>query len=209
MLTVGIRGFVVLDVETTGLRANDEMVEFACLVVDGAGAVQQVFDTLLCPSRTVGPSGLHGVTREMCATAPSFGEIAGNIHDLLVGRVLVGHHLRFDWRMLRRTFEMEGVRFLREAQGLCTARMARAAGLPGGLGPAARSLGVESHGPPHTALGDAWAAYEVWLRLRPEQGSGTPLPSAVGEHRLPRGHPDRLLPRGVVASDPAAAGGSA
>jgi len=184
--------YSVIDVETTGVRADDAIVEFACLTVDDIGTVLHAFDTLIDPQRAPGPTWLHGITREMCDTAPTFSVVAGTFNDLLVGQVLVAHRLRFDWGMLRRTFDRAGVSFLREAQGVCTATLAREAGMAGGLQRVARVLDIEV-GQPHRALDDAQTTRELWLRLR--TGSrlvrGQPLPPASGAHRLARARPGR------------------
>lgn len=178
--------YAVIDVETTGVRANDGLVEFACVTVDDNGGVLDAFDTLIDPRRDPGPAWLHGITSEMCAGAPSFPDIAGTIHDLLVGRVLIAHRLRFDWRMLRRSFDRVGTPFLREAQGICTAALAREAGVNGGLQRVARAVGVRER-QAHTALDDAMTTRDVWLRLRARGvRGGEPLPPACGAHRLAR-----------------------
>lgn len=177
----------VIDLETTGLRAHDAIVEIACLSLDGAGTVLHAFDTIVNPKRSPGPTWLHGITMEMCDEAPTFDEVAGTIHDLVAGQVLVAHRLRFDWSMLRRAFHRVGASFLREAQGICTATMAADAGMAGGLQRVARTLGVEVRRP-HRALDDALTTREVWLRLRADSplDGGHPLPPASGAHRLAR-----------------------
>lgn len=194
------RTYAVIDVETTGVRANDEIVEFACVTIDDGGGVLDAFDTLINPRRDPGPTWLHGITSQMCAGAPSFPDVAGTIHDLLVGRVLVAHRLRFDWRMLRRSFDRVGTPFLREAQGICTATLAREAGMNGGLQRVARAVGVRER-QAHTALHDAMTTRDLWLRLRARGvHGGEPLPPARGAHRLSRTCPCRS--RTAAIGDP-------
>lgn len=190
------RTYSVIDVETTGVRAGDAIVEFACLTVDSTGTVLHAFDTLINPQRPPGPTWLHGITPDMCSRAPPFLEVAGAIYDLLVGRVLVAHRFRFDWGMLRRTFDRVGVSFLREAQGICTAALAREAGMTGGLQRVAHVLGLEVR-QPHRALDDAYTTRELWLRLRADSylARGQPLSAASGAHRLSRAR--SALPRAL------------
>ncbi len=202
--------YSVIDVETTGVRADDTIVEFACLTVDDTGTVLHAFETVIDPQRAPGPTWLHGITREMCDGAPTFAEVAGTIHDLLVGQILVAHCFRFDWGMLRRTFDRVGISFLREAQGICTATLAREAGMAGGLQRVARALDLEVRRA-HRALDDAQTTRELWLRLR--AGSrlirGQPLPPAYGEHRLARAHGGRSRTGDASGVRPVPMGGRA
>jgi DNA polymerase-3 subunit epsilon len=184
--------YCVIDVETTGVRGCDTIVEFACLTMDVGGTVLQSYDTLIDPQRDPGPTWLHGITRQMCDGAPTFAEVAGTIHDLLVGNILIAHRLHFDWRMIRRNFDRLGISFLREAQGVCTANLAREAGIEGGLQRIAHVLELKV-GSPHQALEDAQTTRELWLQLRTtgHLDRGQPLLPASGAHRLTRLHPGR------------------
>jgi DNA polymerase-3 subunit epsilon len=179
--------YSIIDLETTGVRPSDEIVEFACLVVDDTGRQLVAYDTIIDPQSGPGPTWLHGITAAMCREAPTFPEVGAAIHELLAGRVLVAHNLRFDWAMLRRAFNRAGASFLREAQGICTATLAREAGIAGGLQRVARVLGLEVR-QPHRALDDAQTTRELWLRLRAcsRRDRGQPLPPASGAHRLAR-----------------------
>lgn len=178
------RTYGIVDVETTGVRPNDVIVEFACFVVDNSGRRLFSYDTVIDPGRPPGPTWLHGITQAMCGDAPLFGDVARTIHELIVGRVIVAHNLRFDWAMLRRAFDQVEATFLREAQGICTAELARNKGMTGGLQHVARQLGLEVL-QPHRALDDARTTRDLWLKLGGGRlGQGQPLPPASGAHRL-------------------------
>jgi DNA polymerase-3 subunit epsilon len=96
------RPLVVVDVETTGLspRYGDRIVEIALLRL-GAGREER-FQSLVNPDRFISPraTAIHGITEEMVARAPRFGDLARRIWPLLDGAVLIGHNLPFDWSFL-------------------------------------------------------------------------------------------------------------
>lgn len=70
--------FVILDLETTGLEDTDEIVQIA--ITDNAG--NPLLSTLVKPSKPITNEliGIHGITNEMVATAPT---IAGIYEQLL------------------------------------------------------------------------------------------------------------------------------
>jgi DNA polymerase III subunit epsilon len=107
----GVRsGFAVVDVETTGFSASkDRIVEVAVVVLDGVGVEVEAFCTLLDPGCDPGPTHVHGITPDMVAGAPSFGQVHHYLAGLLSGRVMVGHNVdRFDLGFLRAECERYG-----------------------------------------------------------------------------------------------------
>lgn len=201
--------YSVLDVETTGLRVDDRVVEVAVLEVSSRGQVLSVFESVLNPDRHPGPAWLHALTIEECRAAPRFREVARALHDRLVGTVLVAHNLGFDWRFLREEWRRCGVTFLHEPAGLCTAQASRRLGVPASLEAACAFLRLPQR-PDHSARVDAEATCALWVALRalgacrPVQ----PLRAGIGLHRLPGSSPPRprfraatnhVLPRGVAS----------
>ena len=69
----GADRIAVVDVETTGLGASDEIVELAVVTLDGAGTEVAVLDTLVRASRPIGPgaSQVNGLRDADLAGAPS------------------------------------------------------------------------------------------------------------------------------------------
>lgn len=122
-------GYAVVDVETTGLARDDRIVSAAVYQLDGRGAVQDHWYTLVNPQRDPGPVWIHGLTSEVLADAPLFGQIAEELAARLDGRVLVAHNAVFDWSMLAREYARAGsaapVR-----QRLCTIALSKELGLP-------------------------------------------------------------------------------
>lgn len=159
--------WIVFDVESTGLRRGDRVVEFACLLLDRDGAVTDSYETVLDPRRSPGPVYVHGLTAEVLAGAPRFAAVAGDIARLFRDRVPVAHHLRFDWGLLRGEFGRLGVAVPPVPSGICTARLASVVGIGGrraDLDGVCRELGITIDDR-HTAAGDARAAAEVLIAL--------------------------------------------
>lgn len=157
-----MRGYAVVDVETTGLRAggNDRIVEVAVVHVDPAGAATGEWATLVNPQRDLGPTAVHGIRAADVRQAPPFEAIAPALASLLAGRAIVAHNLPFDVRFLAAEYARMGVHPpLASDHGLCTMRLA-AGFLPGSrrsLAACCQAAGVALvHG--HDALNDARAA---------------------------------------------------
>jgi DNA polymerase-3 subunit epsilon len=95
------RQYFVLDTETTGLSATDEILQIG--IVDGDGAT--VLNQLIRPTISIpsGASAIHGLRDRDVADAPSFKEIYIGLSTLLAGQVVVAYNMDFDWRMLQQT----------------------------------------------------------------------------------------------------------
>ncbi len=95
------RQYFVLDTETTGLSATDEIVQIGIVDSDGRTVLNQlVKPTIPIPS---GASAIHGVYDRDVAGAPSFKQIYIQLSALLAGQVVVAYNMDFDWRMLQQT----------------------------------------------------------------------------------------------------------
>lgn len=177
--------YSVIDVETTGLRRHDRIVELAIIHVDRHGA-RLVFDSLVSSTAPLRATGIHHIASAELVEAPEFVDVASMIHRLLVGTTLVAHNLRFDWAYLRREFARAGATFLREPAGICTATLAGDMGLGRSLARACDQLAIP-HPAPHHAAADAWATHRLRCELarRGAPMRRTPLVGAVGAHRLP------------------------
>lgn len=93
--------FYVLDTETTGLGAADEIVQIAILDGDGVASVDQ----LIKPTIPIPPvaSAVHGIHDRDVIDAPSFKDIYIRLSTLLAGQVVIAYNMDFDWRMLEQT----------------------------------------------------------------------------------------------------------
>jgi DNA polymerase-3 subunit epsilon len=159
----------IVDVETTGAHpAWDRVTEIAVVEVEG-GKVASEWSTLVNPGTRIPPAiqALTGITDDMVAGAPAFGELAHGLYERLEGRVFVAHNARFDYGFLRHEFERAGLRF--RARTLCTVKLSRRL-YPGEARHNLDSL-IQRHAlrcdARHRALGDARA---VWQFLRAAAG---------------------------------------
>ncbi|MDX9872573.1 MAG: helicase C-terminal domain-containing protein [Clostridia bacterium] len=97
-----LAGYVFLDLETTGLDpASDKIIEIAALTYSETGE-RRILEQLLNPGVTISPfiTGLTGITPEMLADAPPFGEIREELADFLEDKTLVAHNAAFDLSFL-------------------------------------------------------------------------------------------------------------
>jgi DNA polymerase-3 subunit epsilon len=157
-----MRGYAVVDVETTGLYAggHHRIIEVAVVHVDPSGEVTGEWATLVNPRRDLGPAAIHGIRAADVRKAPPFATIAPTLASLLAERTMVAHNLPFDAGFLAAEYGRMGFHPpLAGHQGLCTMRMA-VDFLPGSQ----RSLAACCHAASvplndqHEALSDARAA---------------------------------------------------
>jgi DNA polymerase-3 subunit epsilon len=170
--------YVVIDVETTGLRTSwhDRVIEFAAVLMDDRGRVLDEWCSLINPDRDLGPQHIHGISAAEVRRAPTFAQLAGRIGGLLQGRVVVAHNLSFDAMFIAAEFRKLGIDIpIIVDHGLCTMRLAShflpTAGRS--LHDCRRAAGLGVHRA-HSALHDAHAAAELlahYLAL-----AGTPAP---------------------------------
>lgn len=101
--------FCVVDLETTGSAADDQITEVGAVRVCG-GEVLGEFQTLVNPRVGIPPliSVLTGITNAMVAGAPSLAEVLPAFLEFSRGCVLVAHNARFDVGFLRRACETHG-----------------------------------------------------------------------------------------------------
>ncbi len=168
------RKIAVVDTETTGVYpTRDRVIEVAIVLADWDGTVEERFVTLINPNRDLGETNIHGIRASDLNDAPAFSEVAGDIVDRLRDRVVVGHNIPFDLRMLHSEYHRMNLE-LPDIPHLCTLRLAYK------LGPSSRNLrdccsyfGVNP-GRWHSALDDASATLELLMRFmdRSEEHGG-------------------------------------
>jgi DNA polymerase-3 subunit epsilon len=194
--------YAVLDVETTGLSPtrHDRIAEVGLVLLDGNGAIEAEWSTLVNPNRDLGPQHIHGITAKDVLEAPPFESIAGYLLTMLAGRTLVAHNLAFDLLFLTAEFNRLGVEFpVQREQGLCTMNMSSSL-LPGSgrsLYDCCTSAGVQMKGM-HDALSDARAAAELLRYCLSRAGSPPPwmpLVASCSQIRWPALPPVSFVPR--------------
>lgn len=201
----GPAGFVVVDVETTGLSAvRDRVVEVATVNLDAAGQILDEWTTLVNPGGPVGATRIHGITAADVRRAPRFTDVVGELTARLAGRALVAHNARFDLAFLRSEYARAGWD-MPAAPHLCTLEASRTylPDLPRRrLSDCCQASGIELHRA-HSALSDARATANLLASYldptvgRPPSDEHVRLPAAavhVGWPAVPR-TPVEVAPR--------------
>jgi DNA polymerase-3 subunit epsilon len=175
-------GWAVVDVETSGFRPGQaRIVSIAGLALGDDGNVERSLYSLLNPGVDPGPTHVHGLTAEMLAGQPCFGDIVGDLIDLLQGRTLVAHNVGFDYAFLAAEAELVGQELPIDTV-MCTVELTRRLELGTEnlrLETLAGHWGITQM-KPHDALDDAMVLAQilkpvlvrarerkVWLPLRP------------------------------------------
>lgn len=160
--------FVVIDIETTGLKPGPAAITEIAAVRVVEGRVAAEFHSLVNPGRKV-PAAitqLTGITEDMLRDQPRIDAIFPQFHTFLSSSVLVAHNADFDLSFLN----FDARRLLSAPllnPSLCTLKLARRL-FPGlrsrSLDTVAAHLGVSCLNR-HRALGDARITAEIFLIL--------------------------------------------
>lgn len=169
--------FSIVDTETTGLfpGGNDRIAEIAIVTMTRSGEIVERWETLINPQRDLGKQSIHGIQSRDILAAPTFQQVAEELHWRLSGTVLVAHNLSFDARFLETEFRNTSVPvpvdFL--DQGICTMRMSHRYlhGAGRSLQDCCDSFGIELQNS-HSAAGDAAATAVLlarYMELDPDE----------------------------------------
>ena len=159
--------YVILDIETTGGKFNEEGVtEIAIYRYDGHTIVDQ-FISLVNPEKPIQEFvvKLTGINNKMLKNAPKFYEVAKRIIEITSDCILVAHNTAFDYRILRTEFDRLGYEFNRNT--LCTVELSQKLILDQpsySLGKLTKSLGIPMTDR-HRASGDALATVQLFKLL--------------------------------------------
>jgi DNA polymerase-3 subunit epsilon len=116
-------GFVILDLETTGLSDDPgvAVVEVGILSSDG----DVLLETLVNPERSI-PSAaraVHGITDEEVANAPSFKEVYPLMAERLNGQIVVVYNAPFEQKVLAAVYPRYNLLPLRPRRWACAMRL--------------------------------------------------------------------------------------
>ncbi len=155
---------VALDLETTGLHAEqDTILEIAAIKFQGDTVLNR-FETLVAPGRTIPyrVQRLTGITPQQLVGAPPFESIAGQLKLFLGDLPIVGHSIPFDVSFLRRR-GLVRTNPLIDTFELATVLLPS---LPSyNLGQVAQALGIAVAPGRHRAMVDTILAMQVFLAL--------------------------------------------
>lgn len=103
-----VRGghFLILDTETTGLERG-EVVQIG--VIDSSG--RELMNTFVKPVDPIplSTTRIHGITNQMVASAPRFGEVVEQLRQTLQDQQVIVYNAVYDRRMLHLSAEAAGL----------------------------------------------------------------------------------------------------
>ena len=184
--------YAVVDIETTGGRANmDKITEIAVVRHDGE-KVLDTYQTLVNPEMAIpyNITQITGITQDMVADAPRFFEVAKKVVEMTNDAVFVAHNVRFDYNFLQHEFKRLGYTFSKRQ--LCTVRLSRKAfpGLPSySLGNLIKYFNIKVNDR-HRAYDDALASAKLLEMALNQDGSEEKISDLVDlgikESQLPQ-----------------------
>ena len=189
---------VFVDLETTGGSAAFDRITEVGIVRVRNGELVEEWSSLVNPERPIPAyvEAFTGISNEMVAGAPRFGQIAAAVRDKLQGAVFVAHNARFDYSFLRSEFLESDMNF--SAKVLCTVKLSRRLFpeyVRHNLDAVMERNGLTC-GARHRALGDARVLYDFWVKLRrdvEEPRLAAAVQTLLGAHTLPAHLPPSLL----------------
>lgn len=208
---------IVLDTETTGLDPQEghRLIEIGCVELKDRRLTGNNFHQYIQPDRVVdaGAVEVHGITNEMLADKPRFGEIAEDLLRYIGGSELIIHNADFDTGFLDHELRLwrgegPGIRDLCDVTDTLSLARRLHPGQRNSLDALCKRYGVDnSHRELHGALLDAEILADVYLAMTGGQVAlalgGDPAGES-GRDRAPahRGRLDPNRPRlRVVRAD--------
>ena len=117
--------FAIIDTETSGGKFNEErIIEIGILIFDGNDIIK-TFQALINPKKKVDyfVQRLTGIRDKDLKNCKSFGDYSSELIKLLNNKIIVGHNVSYDYRVLRNEFKKIGMYF--EADTLCTIELSK------------------------------------------------------------------------------------
>ena len=208
---------IALDTETTGLKPEEghRIVELGCVELVNHVPTGRTFHHYLYPGRLMeaGATRVSGITDEMLADKPVFGDIAQAFLDFIADAPLVIHNAGFDMAFLNMELERAGLAPLVFERAIDTIAISRRKypGAPASLDALCKRFGIDlSERTTHGALLDANLLAQVYLELcggrQPTLvlGAETELERAGHVRRQPRPEPLPSLVTTEELAEPAA-----
>ena len=107
--------YVILDTETTGLDADDEVIEIAIIDLKG----NTLYDSLIKPTKSIPDDviKLHGITNEDVSACPTISEEIYKLDAVLANKIILAYNAEFDCNMLKQSLSKHDIE--REYQWKC------------------------------------------------------------------------------------------
>lgn len=111
------REFVYLDVESTGLEKQDQIIQLG--IISRTGRV--LLNTLIHTKQDIHPEAqaISGITCEMLTDAPCYPALHERIVQLLDGKLIKAYNASFDIRLLQQTAKHHGLSFPNKLYSRC------------------------------------------------------------------------------------------
>lgn len=175
VIDVTLPRFAVVDVETSGLSTRrHRILQLGVVTVEADGTVLDEWDTLVrlrWPWQRVGPTAVHGISRDMLRDAPDTAQALSDLAVRLDGAIFTAHNASFDGEFILREARRRRRQLPRPIDlgpRLCTLRMSRRLDPERAhshrLGDVCERYGVALDRP-HDALADAAATAAVLPHL--------------------------------------------
>ncbi len=164
--------FTVFDTETTGLNpgGGDEIISIGAVrIVNCRLLHDELFNQFIDPQRSLPYESIrvHGIRSEMLEGQPTIDNVLPMFYRFVEDTVLVAHNAAFDMRMLQIKEAKTGVKFINPViDTMLISAVVHPAHNNHNLEAIAGRLGISVVGR-HTALGDAIATGEIFLKLIP------------------------------------------
>lgn len=192
--------WVFVDLETTGGRSDDRVIEVGIVTWDGDKVEE--WQSLVNPDRYVSDDiyRLTGIRKDELLRAPLFEEIIDEVKERLHGAIFVAHNARFDYGFIRREFARLEQEYTSKV--ICSVKLSRR------LWPEYRRHSLDSLierwgiecKDRHRALGDARVIFEFLTKMR--QLLGDEKVFEVIEGMLSSQGEPPMLPKSQIAMIP-------
>lgn len=165
--------YVVFDTETTGLDPSrgDQIVQISGVRLVKGGPTGEEFNTLVNPGMAIPASSIrfHGITDDMVVDAPTVSDAVRSFARFVEGSVLVAHNAAFDMKFLRMQEGGSGIALNNPVlDTLLVSFVLQPNHSAHTLDAIAARFGISiSEDVRHTALGDARATAEIFMKMLP------------------------------------------
>ncbi len=162
--------YTVFDTETTGLDPDrgDEIISIGAVrIANNKIVYQDLFDELIDPKRDIPLESynIHGINYEMVAGKKDINATLPIFKNYTSQSVLVGHNIAFDMKMLKVKEKTTNIKFSNPVlDTLLLSAILHPSHEKHDMESIAKRLGIDILGR-HTALGDAMATAEIFLKL--------------------------------------------